>query len=145
MPAWVRDSFNEYNKRLPDEYRLNLVEITPAVRSKTVSTTKIINEEEKRIKAAIPKGSTIIALDEKGKQFTSNHLAENLASWSQQGRDLYFVIGSADGLAESFKKSAGGLWSLSQLTLPHALARVIVAEQIYRAWSIMNNHPYHRE
>lgn len=145
MPGWVRENYNEFNKRLPKEYHLNLIEITPAVRSKSRSTTKVIAEEEKKLKEAIPKGALVIALDEKGKQYTSNQLADNLESWSQQRRGMCLVIGGADGLSASFKKSADVLWSLSALTLPHALVRVIVAEQIYRAWSILNNHPYHRE
>lgn len=145
MPGWVRESFNEYNKRLPDEYHLNLVEITPTTRSKNKPATKVIAEEEKKIRDTIPKNSIIIALDEKGKQFNSNKLAEYLGLWGQQGRDLSLVIGGADGLAENFKKTADMLWSLSPLTLPHALVRVIVAEQIYRAWTIIQGHPYHRE
>ncbi len=145
MPGWVRESFDEFNKRLPKEYHLNLIEVNPTVRSKSSLTTKVIAEEEKKIKEAIPKGALTIVLDEKGKQFTSQQLANNLESLSQQGREMCLVIGGADGLTTSFKKSADLLWSLSQLTLPHALVRVIVAEQIYRAWSILNNHPYHRE
>ncbi len=145
MPGWVRESFGEFNKRLPKEYHLNLIEVNPTVRSKSSLTTKVIAEEEKKIKEAIPKGALTIVLDEKGKQFTSQQLANNLESLSQQGREMCLVIGGADGLTTSFKKSADLLWSLSQLTLPHALVRVIVAEQIYRAWSILNNHPYHRE
>jgi len=145
MPVWVKESFTDYNKRLPDELHLNLIEITPATRSKHNPASKNIAEEDKKIRAAIPKQSMIIALDEKGKQFDSPSLSKKLASWSRQGRDITFVIGGADGLADDFKKSADMLWSLSSLTLPHALVRVIVAEQIYRAWSILNNHPYHRE
>jgi 23S rRNA (pseudouridine1915-N3)-methyltransferase len=145
MPAWINTGFGEFNKRLSKEYHLNLVEITPAVRSKSSSTTKVMAEEEKKIKDAIPKGALVVALDEKGKQFTSRQLADNLELWGRQGRELCLVIGGADGLSASFKKSADVLWSLSALTLPHALVRVIVAEQIYRAWSILNNHPYHRE
>ena len=145
MPAWVNESFSEYNKRLPDEYHLNLIELAPATRSKNNPTLKVITEEEKKIKSKIPKGSLIIALDENGNQFNSALLAKNLTAWSQQCNDLSLVIGGPDGLTNEFKKSADVLWSLSPLTLPHALVRVIVAEQIYRAWTIMNNHPYHRE
>ncbi len=145
MPGWVKESFTDYNKRLPDELHLNLIEITPAVRSKNNPASKNIAEEDKKIRGAIPKRSMIIALDETGKQFSSTTLSKKLKSWSQQGRDVTFVIGGADGLAADFKKSADILWSLSSLTLPHALVRVILVEQIYRAWSIMQNHPYHRE
>jgi 23S rRNA (pseudouridine1915-N3)-methyltransferase len=145
MPAWVKESFTDYNKRLPDELHLNLIETTPATRSKHNPASKNIAEEDKKIRAAIPKRSMIIALDEKGKQFDSPSLSKKLASWFRQGRDITFVIGGADGLADDFKKSADMLWSLSSLTLPHALVRVIVVEQIYRAWTILNNHPYHRK
>lgn len=144
MPAWTREGFNEYNKRLPGEFQLRLIEISPAPRGKTSTTEKIIAKEEKLIKEAIPKGAMIIALDEKGTRFNSAALANQLESWNQQGRDLCFVIGGADGLSADFKKSTDVLWSLSPLTLPHALVRVVVAEQIYRAWSISGNHPYHR-
>ena len=145
MPGWVRESFTDYNKRLPGELHLNLIEITPTVRSKNNPASKNISEESKKIKAAIPKGAMIIALDEKGIQLDSPALSKKLESWSHQGRDITFVVGGADGLADEFKKSADMLWSLSSLTLPHALVRVILVEQIYRAWTIINNHPYHRE
>jgi len=145
MPVWVKESFNDYNKRLPHEFHINLIEITTAVHSRNSSSSKNIAEEEKRIRAAIPKRSMIIALDEKGKQFDSSSFANKLETWSQQGRDLCFIIGGADGLTNDLKKSADLLWSLSSLTLPHALVRVLFAEQIYRSWSILNNHPYHRE
>jgi len=145
MPGWVKESFTDYNKRLPDELHLSLIEITPATRSKNNPASKNIAEEDKKIRVAVPKRSMIIALDEKGKQFNSTDLSKKMESWSQQGCDVTFVIGGADGLADDFKKAADMLWSLSSLTLPHALVRVIVVEQIYRAWTIMKNHPYHRE
>lgn len=145
MPAWIKEGFAEYNKRLPAELRLNLIEITPAVRGKSDSIKKAIMEENRRIRAAIPKNSLVVAIDEKGRQFNSIQLSKKIASWLQQGRDVSFVIGGADGLDDDFKKSADEIWSLSPMTLPHALVRVIVAEQIYRAWSILKNHPYHRE
>jgi len=145
MPGWVKESFAEYNNRLPDELRLNLVEITPAKRSKKRPAPEYIADEDKKIRDAIPKRSMVIALDEKGKQLNSTNLSKVLRTWSQQGRDVTCVIGGADGLADDFKKSADMLLSLSSLTLPHALARVILVEQIYRAWTIMNNHPYHRD
>lgn len=145
MPAWVNESFEDYNRRLPNSYHIHLKEITPAIRSKNRATVKNIVEEEKKIVSAVPANSMIIALDEKGKQFTSTTLAGNIEKWIQQKQNLCFIIGGADGLAENFKKTADVVWSLSQLTLPHGLARVMVAEQIYRAWSILNNHPYHRE
>jgi 23S rRNA (pseudouridine1915-N3)-methyltransferase len=145
MPAWINTGFKEFNKRLPKEFHLNLIEVTPAIRSKSSSTEKIISDEANRIRALIPQGSIIIALDENGKQLDSVSLSKKLESWTHNGRDVTFVIGGADGLSDELKKSADMLWSLSSLTLPHALVRVILVEQVYRAWTIMNNHPYHRE
>lgn len=145
MPAWVTAGFNEYNKRLPRELRLNLVEIVPAVRSKSATTQKIMTEEARRVRAALPHNAMVIALDEHGKQFDSETLARRIEAWSRQGRDPVFIIGSADGLDGGLKQAADMLWSLSPMTLPHALTRVILAEQIYRAWTILQKHPYHRE
>jgi 23S rRNA (pseudouridine1915-N3)-methyltransferase len=145
MPAWINTGFKEYNKRLPKEFYLNLIEVPAATRSKSSSTEKIMAEESKRIRAVIPEGSLIIALDEHGKQLGSISLSKKLDSWTQEGRDVTFVIGGADGLADEIKQSTDMLWSLSSLTLPHALVRVILVEQVYRAWTIMDNHPYHRE
>lgn len=144
MPAWAREAYTEFNKRLPGDLRLKLVEIPPVTRSKTLSMEKITVEEDKRIRAAIPDNSWIIVLDEKGSQFDSRSLAKKITLWQRQGRKISFIIGGADGLHENLKKSADLIWSLSSLTLPHALVRVILAEQVYRAWSILNNHPYHR-
>jgi 23S rRNA (pseudouridine1915-N3)-methyltransferase len=145
MPAWVEDSIKEYSKRLPKELTLNLIEIAPAQRTKTTPVDKTIKEEVERIQTAIPKNNLIIALDEKGKQFSSRTLSKKIDDWIQQAQDISLIIGGAEGLGETFKKSSNEVWSLSKMTLPHALVRVIVAEQIYRAWSIISNHPYHRE
>jgi 23S rRNA (pseudouridine1915-N3)-methyltransferase len=145
MPAWITAGFNEYNKRLPRDLHLNLVEITPVVRSKSMATKKIMSEEARRICAAIPGNALIIALDEHGTQYNSTTLSRKLEGWSRQGRDLAFIIGGADGLDAGLRQSADMTWSLSSMTLPHALTRVIVAEQIYRAWTILQKHPYHRE
>ena len=145
MPAWVTAGFNEYNKRLPRELRLNLVEIAPVVRSKSTSTQKITAEEARRIRAAMPENALVIALDEHGAQFDSATLSRKIEAWSRQGQDLAFIIGGADGLDADLKQTADMLWSLSPMTLPHALTRIILVEQIYRAWTILQKHPYHRE
>lgn len=145
MPAWVREAYSEFNKRLPGELRLNLVEISPAARGKNFPGEKIKATEDSRIRAAIPDSSRVIVLDEKGSQFDSRTLANKITSWQRQGQNVCFIIGGADGLHENLKRSADLVWSLSFLTLPHALVRVVLAEQVYRAWSIINNHPYHRE
>ena len=145
MPAWVTAGFNEYNKRLPQELRLNLFEVAPMVRSKSTTIQKILTEEERHLRAAIPEDSCIVVLDEHGKQLDSPLLSKKLELWFQQGRDVTFVIGGADGLADEIKQSADMLWSFSSSTLPHTLVRVILVEQIYRAWTILKNHPYHRD
>jgi 23S rRNA (pseudouridine1915-N3)-methyltransferase len=145
MPAWVEDSFKEYSKRLPKELFLHLIEIAPAQRTKATPIEKAIKEEVKRIKTAIPKNNLIIVLDETGKQFSSKTLSKKIEDWIQQAQDISLIIGGADGLGETFKNSANEVWSLSKMTLPHALVRVIVVEQLYRAYSILSNHPYHRE
>lgn len=145
MPGWVDEGFKEYNKRLPKDLRLHLIEVTPVNRSKPGSERNIIKEEDKRIRAAIPNRSLVIVLDDNGKHFTSLKLARNLEDWRKSGRDITFVVGGADGLHDTLIEEADFIWSLSRLTLPHALVRVVLAEQIYRAWSITQNHPYHRE
>jgi 23S rRNA (pseudouridine1915-N3)-methyltransferase len=145
MPAWINTGFKEFNKRLPKEFLLNLVEVQPVTRGKSSSAEKIMMEESKRIRTNIPEGCLIVALDEHGKQLDSVSLSKKLGSWMRDGRDVAFIIGGADGLADDIKNSADMLWSLSSLTLPHSLVRVVLVEQIYRAWTIMNNHPYHRE
>lgn len=145
IPDWISKGYNEYIKRLPKEIDINLVEISPESRKNTPSIDQILRKEAKKILTAIPEDNYVIALDENGKQFNSSILASYLAQWLVDAQDICFIIGGADGLDDSLKKSAHALWSLSPMTLPHAFVRLIVAEQIYRAWSINNNHPYHRE
>lgn len=144
MPAWADAAYAEYAQRLQSECRLELKEIEPAQRSKTTTATRAMNEEAGRLTAALPKNVRLIALDERGRALTSAQLAEQLQLWMNDGRDIALVIGGADGLAPEIKVRAESSWSLSAMTLPHALARVLVAEQLYRAWSILKNHPYHR-
>ena len=145
IPAWVAAGFDEYNKRLPRELRLNLVEIAPMVRAKSTTTKKILTEEARRIRNAVPRAALAIALDEHGMHFDSNTLARKIQAWTQRGQDLTFIIGGADGLDAGLKLSADMQWSLSLMTLPHALTRIVLVEQIYRAWTILQKHPYHRE
>ncbi|HEV2609750.1 MAG TPA: 23S rRNA (pseudouridine(1915)-N(3))-methyltransferase RlmH [Noviherbaspirillum sp.] len=144
MPAWIEDGFNEYAKRMPPECRILLKEIKPVDRSGSRTAETVMAQERARIEAAIPKGARIIALDERGKDIATAQLAQMLTQWQQDGRDVTFVIGGADGLDAGFKASADMLVRISSLTLPHAMVRVILAEQLYRAWSITQNHPYHR-
>ena len=144
MPAWIEAGFQEYAKRMPPECRLLLKEIKPIERSSGKNAETVMAQERTRIEAALPKGGRVIALDEHGAQMTTVQLSQQLSIWQQQGGDVSFVIGGADGLDAEFKKNADMLLRLSNMTLPHGMVRVILAEQLYRAWSILRNHPYHR-
>lgn len=145
MPQWVEQGYQEYAKRLPKSCSLNLIELAMAPRGKTSSVAQNKQLEAKRIEAAIPKGARLVILDEKGQQPTTLKLAAQLEDWLAGGQDIALVVGGPDGLDQSLKDRAQWKWSLSNLTLPHPLVRVLVAEQIYRAWSVTQNHPYHRE
>jgi 23S rRNA (pseudouridine1915-N3)-methyltransferase len=144
MPAWIEDGFNEYTKRMPPECRIQLKEVKPVERSGSKTAETAMALERARIEAVLPKGARIVALDEHGKDLSSVKLSEYLTQWQQDGRDVALVIGGADGLDAGFKASADMLIRLSTLTLPHGMVRVLLAEQLYRAWSITQNHPYHR-
>lgn len=144
MPGWVTEGYQEFAKRLPPECRLNLIELPLGKRSKGSDPARAIREEGERMLDAIPKDSHVIALDVRGAQWSTGQLSRELDSWLQSGRNVTLLIGGPDGLAEPCIKSAQATWSLSKLTLPHALVRILVAEQIYRAWSMLKNHPYHR-
>lgn len=144
MPAWIEAGFQEYAKRMPAECRLVLKEIKPVERSSGRDAETVMAQERTRIEAALPKGGRVVALDEHGLDLTTLQLAERLERWQQAGGDVTFVIGGADGLDAGFKKSADMLLRISSMTLPHGLVRVLLAEQLYRAWSITRNHPYHR-
>ena len=144
MPAWIEAGFQEYAKRMPPECRLVLKEIKPIERSSGKNAETVMAQERIRIEATLPKGGRVIALDEHGAHMTTVQLSQQLSIWQQQGGDVSFVIGGADGLDAEFKKNADMLLRLSNMTLPHGLVRVILAEQLYRAWSILRNHPYHR-
>lgn len=144
MPGWVTEGYQEFAKRLPPECRLNLIELPLGKRSKGSDPARAVREEGEGMMNAIPKDSHIVALDVGGAPWSTEQLSRELDSWLQSGRNVALLIGGPDGLSEPCIKSAQALWSLSELTLPHALVRIIVAEQIYRAWSILHNHPYHR-
>ncbi|MBI1889881.1 MAG: 23S rRNA (pseudouridine(1915)-N(3))-methyltransferase RlmH [Burkholderiales bacterium] len=144
MPAWIEAGFAEYAKRMPSDCRIVLKEIKPVDRSANKNPETAMALERTRIEAVLPKSSRIIALDEHGKDVTTVQLAQYLTQWQQDGRDVTFVIGGADGLDPGLKVNADMLIRLSSLTLPHGMVRVLLAEQLYRAWSITQNHPYHR-
>ncbi len=145
MPAWIQAGFGEYAKRLPPEIRLEVVELKPEEKTSGKTIEKARALEGERILAAIPEGSTVYALDEKGRPVTTQGLSVMLAGWMRDATHPAFVIGGADGLSEAVRNRADKLVSLSALTLPHGLVRVLLAEQLYRAWTILAGHPYHRE
>ena len=144
MPAWVGAGWDDYARRLPREFALELVTIKPEPRDSGKPVAQLLAAESVRIAAAC-KGALIVALDEHGRGWTTRELANRLARWRDDGLDVAFVIGSADGLAESVKRDASAVVALSAMTLPHGLVRVLLAEQIYRATSLLAGHPYHRE
>lgn len=145
MPDWVDAAFAEYRKRMPREARIKLLELKPEKRDGGKTAQQVMRAEAARIDAALPKDCYRIVLDEHGKQWSSMDLADALRQWLAAGRDVALIIGGADGLAPEIKAHADLGWSLSPLTLPHALVRVVLAEQLYRAISILQHHPYHRE
>ena len=147
LPDWQESGFNEYARRMPRDMLLTLTELKPEARRDepgSSAATRVLEKEALRIEAALQKDVIKIVLDDTGKAVTTQQLAQRLARWRDDARDVAFVIGGADGTAARLKSGADWLWSLSPLTLPHGLVRVILAEQLYRAVSILNNHPYHR-
>ncbi len=144
MPKWVEQGFAEYAKRIPAECSLKLVEITPGHRGKGADIARAVRDEGERMLKAIPRDCHIIALEVKGREWSTEQLAGKLTDWMGGGRDLVLLVGGPEGLADSCRQRADMLWSLSPLTMPHPLVRVVLAEQLYRAWSLMRNHPYHR-
>ncbi len=144
MPVWVREGFEEYAKRMPPEARIELIELKPEDRA-SKAVAKVLEAEAVRIEAALPRDCERIVLDERGKPLTTRELAEWIRRWMAEGVSPAFVIGSADGLAPSVRERAARVVSLSGCTLPHGMVRVLLAEQCYRAWSLTQNHPYHRE
>jgi 23S rRNA (pseudouridine1915-N3)-methyltransferase len=145
MPDWITAGFNEYAKRMPREAKIELIEIKPEPRSTGKTTAQIMEAEAQRILAALSQNCLRIALDEHGMQPTTRQLAAQMQGWMREGRDVAFIVGGADGLHESVKHASQQQMALSSLTLPHAFVRVLLAEQLYRAHSLLHNHPYHRE
>jgi len=144
MPVWVEQGYNEYGRRLTQDCKLELCEISASKRGKNSDLEKIREEEGDKIIAAIGKGNKVIALEVKGKPWSTEQLADQMRSWLQGGQDISLLIGGPEGMSQKCRNRADQLWSLSPLTLPHPLVRVLIAEQLYRAWSITKNHPYHR-
>ena len=144
QPGWVSEGCAEYLKRMPRELPASVTEIKPEPRgSKT--REQLLSSEKARIRDALTVGSRLVVLDEKGDDLTTLKLARRLETWMQDGRDVALLIGGADGLDEEFKQQADDKLRLSSLTLPHGMARLLLCEQLYRAVSVLKNHPYHRE
>ncbi|HEY9459737.1 MAG TPA: 23S rRNA (pseudouridine(1915)-N(3))-methyltransferase RlmH [Paralcaligenes sp.] len=144
MPDWVETAWREYAKRLPSDCALELREIKPEPRTSGKTPAQMKLAEARRIEASIPAHARKIALDEHGRDMTTIDLTHELQAWRANGQDIAILVGGPDGLDDQLKESCHGRWRLSSLTLPHAMVRVIVAEQLYRAWAIMTRHPYHR-
>jgi 23S rRNA (pseudouridine1915-N3)-methyltransferase len=144
MPAWVDQGYADYARRLPRDFALELVEIRPAVRGEGRTVAQVLDAEAARIEQACA-GHRMVVCDERGAAWTTRELATRLTRWREAGESIAFVIGSADGLAERIRARADPLLALSAFTLPHGLARVLLAEQVYRAVSLAAGHPYHRD
>ena len=145
QPEWVDDGADDYAKRLRGRCTLEIKAVPLARRTSTAPAERAIQEEGERILAAVPAGAHIVALLEKGKPWSTKELAVKLEGWMQRGAPVSFLVGGPDGLSAECVARANERWSLSNLTLPHGLVRVVVAEALYRAWSLLENHPYHRE
>jgi 23S rRNA (pseudouridine1915-N3)-methyltransferase len=144
MPGWVDTAFADYAGRMPPDLRIVLREVRPEPRTSGKSVEAMMSAEGERIRLVLPKRGTRVVLDERGTDLSSTALATRIDAWRADGDDVSFIIGGPDGLDPTIKTEAGTSMRLSSLTLPHGLARVVLAEQLYRAWSITQNHPYHR-
>jgi len=144
MPGWVQQGYDEYAKRMPRECELVLKEIPAGKRSKNSDVARIVRDEGERMLAAMPQQAHRVTLDIPGKPWTTADLAVAMQRWLAGGQPVALMIGGPEGLADSVKAAANESWSLSNLTFPHPLVRIVVAEQLYRAWSLIHNHPYHR-
>ena len=144
MPPWVAAGVDEYVRRMPREYGAAVVELKPEPRDRGRSVPQLLGAEALRLEAACA-GATVVALDERGTLWTTRQLADHLQQWRDAATDVAFVIGSADGLDAGFRRRAAARVALSAMTLPHGLVRIVLAEQLYRATSLLAGHPYHRE
>ncbi len=144
MPSWVAAGVDEYQKRLPREWKFEYVELPLGQRGKSQDVAKAIQVEGESILSAIGTQDKVIALDVKGKNWSTEHLSQQVADWQMLGQDIVLLIGGPNGLSDACLERADQKWSLSALTLPHPLVRIVLVEQLYRAWSLLNNHPYHK-
>jgi 23S rRNA (pseudouridine1915-N3)-methyltransferase len=144
MPGWVSEGYQEYSRRMPPEMSLELVEVPLAHRGKNPDISRLMQKEGEGLLAATGTRDRVIALDVQGQAWSTEKLASHMENWQLDGRDVSFLVGGPDGLPAECLTRADQRWSLSPLTLPHPLVRILVAEQLYRAWSVTRNHPYHR-
>ncbi|MBT8125982.1 MAG: 23S rRNA (pseudouridine(1915)-N(3))-methyltransferase RlmH [Gammaproteobacteria bacterium] len=144
MPSWVYQACDEYIKRLPPELQIKTIEVPLIKRGKNADIKRIRRDESRKLIAAVPSGCALIALDVQGRKVTTEQLAERLDQWMLHGKDIALLVGGPDGLSDEILQQAEQRLSLSDLTFPHPLVRIIIAEQLYRAWSILSHHPYHR-
>jgi 23S rRNA (pseudouridine1915-N3)-methyltransferase len=145
MPGWVEQGYQEYARRFPSDMPLSLTEIPAGKRGKNADIKRILHKEGEQTLAVIPKGNRIVTLEVTGQYWDTAKLAQNMQNWQMDGRDISLLIGGPEGLAPQCIALSEQKWSLSALTLPHPLVRIVVAESLYRAWSVTTNHPYHRE
>lgn len=144
MPAWVNQGYAEYAKRMPAECQLRLIEMPLAKRGKGGDISRIIDKEGEQMLAALKKDNLVVAMEVDGTAWSTEQLAGQLTAWMQSGRNIALLVGGPEGLAPACRKRADLHWSLSNLTLPHPLVRIVIAEQLYRAFSILRHHPYHK-
>ncbi|MDH4055551.1 MAG: 23S rRNA (pseudouridine(1915)-N(3))-methyltransferase RlmH [Gammaproteobacteria bacterium] len=144
QPSWVDDAFGNYTGRYPREWKFRLDALPTVHRKKNDKSRQAMDAEGDLILAKLNAAEQVVLLDERGTQFSSQELADRLAEWQADGRDLCFIIGGPDGVSDPVRQRADKLWSLSRLTLPHGMVRTLLAEQLYRAWSLQIGHPYHR-
>ncbi len=145
QPAWVNDAFSTYSNRLPRDWKFRLDAVPTARRGKSDKSGRAMEAEGESVLARLQDAERLVLLDERGRQLSSRALAAKLSDWQADGRDLCFLVGGPDGVSEACRQRADFTWSLSELTLPHGMARVLLAEQLYRAWSLQTGHPYHRD
>ena len=144
MPSWVEAGVAEYQKRFPREWRFEWVELPLGPRTKSANINKAIESEGEAMMAAIDGKEHVVALEVKGKSWSTEELSKQLSNWQMNGQDIVILIGGPDGLSQGCLNRANQKWSLSALTLPHPLVRILLAEQLYRSWTLLNNHPYHK-
>ena len=144
MPGWVQAAWSEYARRFPKPFSLDLREVPLQKRGRNADVDRFRETEGQALLASVPGGFRIVALDERGKQSTTLEVSSQMQNWMQEERGVCFLVGGPDGLSRECRQKAHQVWSLGRLTLPHPMVRVILAEQLYRAWSITQNHPYHR-